>query len=220
MKKILLFAAICLLSVACSPLRIVLNTKAPDGERTILTSNVPLFSYDFSTMEAALGARISGKDTVMAVLITCDKDSNHGIFDKDDRMLIRMSDNSVITLTNVYDREFEIETQTNQTQERISSIRYDYVYSPWADAVFIAPYEVSTFIPRTYITRKSNSYALYFITRQQLFDIMNKEVVKLRIEIENDEVDMPQPGNTSATFKALYDCLKECMDKSHKRPEF
>lgn len=220
MKKTLVAAAVCLLLAGCSPLRIVLNTKSPEGIRTVLTSNIHLFSYEFNSLDAALGARISQKDTVLAILLTSDQNSDHGIFDKDDRLLIRFADQSEMSLTNVYDREFETETTTTQTQERVSAVGYDYVYSPWADAVFIAPYEVSAFVPRTYVRRTTNSYALYFVTRQQLADITGKEIVKLRVEIENDELDMPNPSSATTVFKDLYAFLNENIRKQHERKVF
>lgn len=210
----------CVLFAGCSPLRIVLNTKSPDGERTVLTSNELLFNYGFNSIEAALGARISQKDTVLAIMLTSNQDTDHGIFDENDRLLIRFADQSVITLVNVYDREYKTETTTGETQERVSMTGYDYVYSPWADAVFLAPYEVSAFVPRTYVRKTTNSYALYLVTKQQLLDIIGKQIIKLRVEIENDDLDMANPGGASAVFKDLYDFLNENISKQHERKAF
>lgn len=208
MKKFILMAAVCLFTVSsCSPLRIIMN-RTNKGERTILTSNLRLFSYNGGTISAALGTRIrQPKDTLLAVLITCDADSDHGIFDKDDRLLMRLTDGSQISLTNLYDKEFETETTTNTTQDRVTSYGYDYTYSPWTGGVYVYPYEVSTFIPRTYTTKTSYSYALYLIPKQDLKDIIDKGVTKLRVEIENKELDMPNPNAAKQVFANLKACL-------------
>ena len=216
MKTRLVTAAIAVgivLTAACSPLKIIMNSTDPNGDRYVLTSDQSLFSSKMGHIKVALGAKIHQRDTVLAILITSDANTDHGIFDMNDRLLIRFADQSVLTLKNIYDREFETETTTTQTQERVSTYGYDYVYSPWTDNVYVTPYEAYSFVPRTYVTKTTNSYALYLLTKTQLLDIINKNVIKLRVEVENNELDMPSPGSTSAIFSSIYACLKEGINR-------
>ncbi len=212
--------AVCLAAISCSPLRIVMNSKDAEGRRTILTSNQSLFRYGFSDIFVALGARVAPKDSVLAILVTCDKDTDHGIINKDDRMLIRLKDDSTITLKNLYDREFDSSTYTTETTERVSSFGYSYGYDPWFDEIYISPYEISSFVPRKYVRKETNSYALYLVTKKQMQDIINKGVTKLRIEIEDRDLDMPDPENASAIFAAQYDLLYKTAKQGVTRSEF
>lgn len=189
----------------CSPLRIAMDSRTEEGARLVYTTDKSLFNH----IDMALGAKISGKDTTLAVIVTCDRHSDHGIFDKDDRMLIRLSDQSVITLTNIYHKEFEKQTNTNVTRERIDSYGLAYAYDPFYPGVYLTPYEVSTFIPRTTVTTSTYSYALYYITSRQLDDIIKKGVIKLRIEIEDSEIEMANTSSASSVFASLKDCLYE-----------
>ena len=218
MKRIFIFALVCALAASCSTLKIVMNTTDADGTRTTLTSSHKLFGYKMSGIDVALGARVHQKDTVMAILVTCDVDSDHGIFEKDDKFMVRFEDGSVIELSNIYDREFEKETSTTQTQERVSSFGYNYVFSPWSPGVYLAPYEVVGFVPRTYTTEIDHSYALYLINKEQLHKLISQPAIKLRVEIENDELEMRDPASAMPLFAELYKCLKEGMN--YKRTEF
>ncbi|MCQ2157209.1 MAG: hypothetical protein MJY53_02325 [Bacteroidales bacterium] len=216
MKKLFFALAACLCAIGCSPLRIVMNSKNEDGERIVLTSDKRLFN----DVSVALGAKVAGKDTVLAVLVTYDGNSTHGVFDKDDRMLVRLSDQKVITLNNVYHKEFEEETVTNTTTRRVSDFGYAYSYDPYTDDIYVTPYEVSRFIPQVSTTHITRSYALYFISRPDLDAIIDKGVIKLRIELENSELDMPNTGSVSKTFGKLKDCLYDGIRSGIVRTEF
>ena len=214
------FIAICIAAVSCSPLHIIYNSTSADGERIVCTSNQGLFGYGKGHMEVALGARMAGKDTVLAILITSDQDSDHGIFDKDDRLLVRLADRRTVTLTNIYDKEFDSETSTNYTEQRVTEYGYGYTYSPWTDNIYLTPFEVSAMVPKVYTTKTTNSYALYLISRQDLLDIIDKGVIKLRVEIEDDEFDMPNPGYASTVIGKCYQCLLEGIANNKVRSEF
>ncbi len=217
MKKFLFLALTVMLTAAsCSPVRIVMNSKGADGVRTVLTSDKHLFG----NIDIALGARIiNPKDTVLAILITSTKDSDHGIFDKDDQLLIRLADGSDIALTNLYDKEFDRHTTTEVVNERVSNYGYAYSYDYYG-GIYVTPMEISSFVPRSYTRTESNSYALYLVSKKQLQDIIAKGVSKLRVEIEDAELDMPSTNSVSAIVTELYACLREGMANSKKRTAF
>lgn len=221
MKKLLIALFACSLAVAsCSPLRIVYNSTAANGDRTVFTSSQSLFGYGKGRMDIALGSKVSVKDTLLAVLITSNQDSDHGIFDKGDRLLIRLKDDSVITLVNMYDKEYDTEINEGVTHEPVMAYGYDYVYSPWADGVFITPYEVTAMVPRRYITKTTNSYALYLISKADILNIINKGVKKLRVEDENEEFDMENPEYAAEIIGKEFDCLVEGILAGKNRSEF
>lgn len=217
MKSKVLFFALCIAAaVSCSPLRIVMNSREPDGSRLVLTSDKDLFG-DF---DIAMGAKVSPKDTVLAVLVTSTKRADHGIFDKDDRMMFRLSDGSEIHLNNLYHQEYEKRSETETTTRRSVDFGYVYSYDPIYDDVFVNPVEMSRLVPEVRTRITTNSYALYLITRRQLMDIVQKGVVKLRIEYEMGEDDMPSPSSVSGLMGGIYECLKAGIESQTQRREF
>jgi len=182
-KTIAIFAAAILALCSCSPLRIVMNTTSPDGERTIVTSDQPLFTYSQGQLTAALGCRIHGRDTVLALLVTSDADSGHGIFGKGDRVMVRFQDNTEFSIENLYDKEFETHTETGVTQHMQTDYGYAYSYDPYFDDIYLTPYQINRMVPRAYTRKVSNSYALYLLNREQITSLMTKPVIKLRVEI-------------------------------------
>lgn len=216
-KNIFAVLALALLSVSCGTIKIAMDSRMEDGDRVILTSDVRVFG----DVSVALGAKISPKDTVLAVLVTYDGRTDHGVFDVDDKILFRLKDQSVITLLNVYQREFEKETETYTTNERRSSYGFAYAYDPYMMDIYVTPVEVSSFVPRVHTRTMTKSYGLYFISKPQLMEIIEKGVIKMRVEIEDDELDMPSGAtDISALFAGQYACLKERFDYVHKRSEF
>lgn len=219
MKKIFILGLLAATLVAgCSTPKLVMNSKQKDGGRVLLTSDKNLFgNFDF-----ALGAKIMPKGkTVLGVLVTCDIDSDHGLFDLNDRLLIRLSDSTKIELTNVYDKEYDKETKTETTTTPvIAPIGYSYAYYPFDPVFYVTPYDVATFVPRTYVRTTTHSYALYLISRGQLDSIIEKGVIKLRIELEDAEYNMGDTNYVSGKFSALYDCLKEGIANPVKRTKF
>lgn len=216
LNRLLMAAAAVLMAASCAPLRIVMNSTDTTGKRTVCTSDLALFD-EFSI---AMGARIAPRDTVMAVLITSDKKSDHGIFDMNDRLMIRLGDDSEVILTNIYDHEYEKGLQTGTTTDTYYRHTYEYAYSPLLDAVIVEPVTVRTMVPRTYSYTTTKSYALYLITRQQVQDIIDKGVKKLRIEIEDADCDMPVPGIARDRIAELYPFLKEAVSNPVKRSKF
>lgn len=188
----------------------MMDTTNKQGQRTVLTPSKHLFK----TFSVALGARIHQKDTVLAVLVTSNMDSSHGIFDKDDRLLMNLGDGSKVAIFNVYDKEYDKEKETVETTENVRSFGYAYTYSPYTDQVYVHPYEVNHFIPRTYTRTVTYSYALYLIPKDRLNAICDSGVTDLRIEVENYYYDM---GNTKRVQKIFSD-LRECMRENTRVP--
>lgn len=220
MKKISIILAVILAAASCSSLRLVMNSVDSKGARTLVTSNTNLMGGVDGTMEIALGARVEGKDTVMAVILTVEADSGHGIFNEGNKMKLRLNDDSVIELTNLYDKEYEEETETYTTTTRIPTTRWAYAYDYYYGDFFVAPYMVNQMIPEVRTRKNSYSYALYLISKPQMNNIIGKGVKKLRVEIENDDLDMADPRCVSDIFKSLYDVLREGLAKNYVRKAF
>lgn len=217
MKRYLLFIAVCMAAaVSCSPLKLVMNSRDKDGSRLVLTSDKHLFD----NFDMALGAKVSPKDTVLAILITSTKRSDHGIFDTDDRLLLRLSDGSEVALNNIYHMEYEKESVTESGTRRVYDYGYVYSYDPLYDNVYVNPVEISKLVPEVHTRVTTNSYALYLIPRKQLVDIIEKGVIKLRVEYEMGEEDMPNTSSVSGTLRGMYECLKEGIDQKTNRKEF
>lgn len=198
-------SAVAMLGLAlssCAPLRVVSNTEK-NGVHEICTSDLHLFDQ----FEMAMGMRIEKRDTILALLITCDKDSDHGVFDKDDRLLVRFTDGEEMSLKNIYNKEYHKETRTNYTEDTYLEDRWVYSYSPYTDSIYLTPVTFRTFVPRTYTTTLSHSYALYPITREQYRKLSGKGIAKLRIEIDSADCDMSAPENFSAVIKELHDFI-------------
>lgn len=217
MKKTLfiVLAAVMLLS-GCGGLRIVMNTHDSDGSRTVLTSDKHLFN----TFDMALGAKIAKRDTVLGIMITSDRDADHSVFVKGDKMLFKLADESVITLENVYEKGYEKETVTGQTTVPVDNYGYAYSYSPVLDDIYVTPYSISTFVPRTFVRTTTRSYAIYLVSKKQLHDIMEKGVIKIRIEMEDSDQDMKSTSGVSQMVSDLYECLKEGIAKAPSHAEF
>lgn len=212
MKKIIFASIILALALSsCAPLRVVLNTER-NGVHKICTSDVELFGY----FEIAMGMQIEKADTVLALLITCGKNSDHGVFDKNDRLLVRFADGEEMQLRNIYNQEYNKEVQTNYTTDTYYNDRLMYTYSPYTGEVFLTPVTFRTFVPRTYTTTKTLSYALFPITREQYGKLAGKEIEKVRIEIEDENCDMPYPRGFGERVKDLHDFIvsKKALDRS------
>jgi len=166
-----------------------------------------------------MGAKISGKDTVLAFVLTCDADSDHGIFDEGNKFMFRLSDGSEISLSNLYDKEYEKDEGTSVSQQYQTDYGYSYSYSPWTDDIYISPFEVTRLVPRINHYKTTKSYALYLVTPKQLTDIITKGVKKVRVEIEDKDIDMTDTENVAPLISQLYECLKGGLSKE-LRSEF
>lgn len=209
MKKVIIlsFAAamLSMLFASCSPLRVAMNSTDKKGVRTVCTSDIDLFG----SFEIALGYKAEKTDTLMGILITCLKKSDHGVFQKDDLLHLRLNDGSEIELANLYEREFDKDVSTEYTDDIYYQNRLAYAYNPFYDAVYLTPVTVRTWVPRVYTRTTTKSFALYFVTKKQLMDIMEKGVVKCRVEIEDEDCDMPYPEHFAARISELYDFLMQ-----------
>lgn len=207
MKRLLTlsFAAALLVSVfaSCSPLRAVMNSTDKKGVRTVCTSDIDLFG----SFEIALGYRAEKTDTLMGILVTCSKKSDHGVFEKDDLLQLRLKDGSEIELANIYERQFDKNVSTEYRDDLYYQNRIAYAYSPFYDEIYVTPVTVRTWVPRVYTRTSTKSFALYLVTKKQLMDIMEKGVEKCRIEIENEDCDMQYPERFASRISELYDFL-------------
>lgn len=222
MKRFILFAiaAALVANVSCSPLRIAMNSTDADGVRTLLTTNQRLMGNAQGVMDIALGARIDKKDTVLAVLVTIDADSGHGVFNKGNLMRIRLNDNKEINLENLYDKEYEEKEETYVSQTPKTDFGYAYSYDYFTGDIWVSPYTINRMVPTVRTSKSSYSYALYLITKPQLNDIITKGVKKLRVEIENSDLDMPETSGVSELFKDMYLVLREEINKNFVRSAF
>lgn len=214
MRKSIFIAvvALCTLVCACGVPSIVLDTTNK-GSRIVLTNDTDLFYYDSGVMSAALGTRIHGKDTVLAVTISYNGNTKQGIFDKDDCLRFRLNDSSEFAIRNLYDKEFEHSESVQTTETPVQDLGYVYSYSPYMGDIYLHPVTVTRWIPRVYSVKKSISTGLYPITKKQLNDIITKGVAKLRIESAIGDADMPDPSGVAESFNNLYQCLHEAVRK-------
>lgn len=220
LSSLLAAASLILAASSCSPLKIVMDSTNK-GQRTVLTSDKNLFTVmTRGSFNIALGARVSPKDTVLAILLTADTDDNHGIFDLEDRLMFRLSDQSEVFLKNVYEKQFETTQQTNVSSIPKTDYYLDYTYSPWTGNIYVTPYEVNTMVTQVYTTKKNNSYALYLVSKHQMESIISKGVVKLRVEVEDQDYDMADPSSVSGLLSDMYSFLMESVRSKKQRSTF
>lgn len=214
MKKSLIIVAalICLFASSCGIPSVVLDTTYK-GSRIVLTNNINLFAFDGGTMTAALGAKISGRDTVLAVMVTYNGDTKQGIFDKEDCIRVRLANGEEFSSRNLYDKEFEHSESVQTTSTPVNDWGYAYAYSPYMDDIYLRPVTVTRWVPQVYTVKESISTGLYPITKKQLFDLMKVGVEKFRIESAIGDADMPDPSGLSETFADIYKCLHNTAKK-------
>lgn len=202
MKKIFLFMALAALMTSCGIMGdIAMDTTDMDGVRTVLSTN-KRFMDDNSL---ALGCRINKADTLAALLLTSEKDANHGIFSKGDRLRVDFADGSRITLKNIYDKEFNTEvTETENTRIIDEQVGYNYVYSPYTDRVYVTPRYFTAFVPERHTYTSSYSYALYPVTYDQLVAMMTKPATSVGIESEAGYEKMSDPSRLPDIISAVY----------------
>lgn len=212
MKKIYFIVAAAVVAFAsCAPLRTVMNSTDRKGNRTVCTSDINFFDE----FEIAMGYKTSQKDTLLALLVTCSKRSDHGLFERGDLLRIRFEDGQEMNLENIYDKEFDKKTKMETEVDSYIDTRMAYAYSPWMDSFYLTPVTVRQFVPRAYTRTTTKSFALYMLTRKQLEDILAKKAEKVRVEIENDDCDMAVPEIFSSKVKELYDYLKTVEPIKH-----
>lgn len=220
MKKLILAIIAVTAAVSCSPLKIAMNQTGSDGSRYIVTTNQHLFSAGKGSIEIALGTKISGRDTILGFIITCDANVGHGVFNQGNKLMFRLADNSEISLTNLYDKEYEESEQTSVSNDYRQQYGWAYAYDPWTDGIYVTPYEVTRVIPHVNTYKVTNSYALYLVTKPQLKDLTSKGIRKIRVEIEDSDLDTQDTEGVSEMFKQMYDCLRSAVDTQVVRTEF
>lgn len=217
MKRTSLIILAAFLALAgCGTPRIVMNSHDSTGARTVLTSDKPLYG----NFDIALGAKLEKRDTVLGIMITCGRNSDHSVFVKGDKLLFRLADDSVITLSNVYEKGFETETTAEQTTMPVERMGFAYSYSPLLDDIYVTPYSISTFVPRTYLRTTTKSYGIYLLSKKQLSDIIEKGVIKVRVEMEDSDQDITSTANVAGNLAELYECLKGGMINAPVHKEF
>lgn len=222
MKKALIVSlvAVALATVSCSPLKLVMNSTDSKGVRTLVTSDQTLMSNFKGSMDIAMAARVEKKDTILALIVTIDANSGHGLFNKGNKMMIRLNDDSVIELTNLYDKEYEEKEETYVTNSTRQRFDYAYAYDFYTGTIDVYPYMVNQMVPEVRTNTKNLSYALYLISKKQLNNVITKGVKKLRVEIENDDIDMNETSSVSGLFQGMYTIIQEGLGKNHVRTEF
>jgi len=209
-----------MVAVSCSPVKIFMDSTSPEGVRKVVTSKQKLCKNGKGQIDITLGVKFDRQDTVAAVILICDANTGHGIFDQGNELKFRLGDNTEITLVNLLDKKYDSHQETHTTETLEHSYGVAYAYG--ARRCFVRPYEVTYLVPETYTTNVSNSYALYLITRQQMTDIIQKGVVKMRIEIEDRDIDLEgsDAGSVSAILKEQILCIRERVTNPVERKEF
>lgn len=214
-------AATVLAASSCNPLRVVLNTQSPDGERKIVTSEKIIASEDGVNLSMCMGTRIHAKDTVVAIALSIDAATGKSVFDKGDKFMLKLGDGRTVTLVNILEDEYEEHTETHvQDRPVYTGIRYSYAYSPWAGPVFVTPYDAYAMVPEVYTTKVANSYALYLITKEDLSGIIYKGVKKMRIEIDRADLDITDTKDIAPLIKSMVMCLIDGAKTEIRKGEF
>lgn len=218
MKKLLIFAAIAVTAASCSSVKIAIDTTSSEGERKVVTSQYPIIKFGDGKIALGLGLKYSKKDTVMAVVASCDATTKFGVFNRGGLMKFRFKDNSEITLSNILDKKMEVHRETQVSEHYETSYGYAYSYRPYGVRGYVHPYQVTTMVPEYSTTQKTTSYALYLIDLQQLIDITEKDIVKFRIETESDDHDLTgsDAEMLAGVFQALRDCMRKAVFKEKK----
>jgi len=203
MRKLIFATIICLMAISCGSSKIVMDTSA-QGTRKILTTD----AYLFENLEIALASSISGKDTVLYVLITSSESAEEGIFELDHELQIRLRDDSRIALKNLYQKEFKKEVKTEFNNAPVYN-SFEYYWDPFTDAIFLSPTFATGMMPRSYTRTTTKSYALYPITKKQLNDIISKGVTRLRVETGSEFKEMEYCETVSGILSTLYGYLRE-----------
>lgn len=207
LKSIIAFLVITVFVTSCNSLRIAVDTTA-HGERMIVTSDADLFNFENATISAALGENINGRDTLMGILVVFDSDINKPIFNVGDKMVFTLCDNTSVTLTNLYDKEFESETKTTVTDRPITTTDFYYCYDPVVDGVYLAPGTVTRFVPEVNVRNIRRSYALYPISKPELQDIINKGVASIMVESDFADMKSTHTEEFSQLFAEMWALLR------------
>jgi len=207
LKNIIAVLAITFFMTSCNTLRIATDTIT-HGERVIVTTDQDIFNYDEATISLALGEKINGRDTLMGLLIVFDSDINKPVFNVGDKMVFTLADNKTITLTNLYDKEFESETTTSVTERPVSSFDYYYTYDPIYGGVYLTPATVTRFVPEVTVRTTRRSYALYPISKSELMSIINKGVTNIMVESDYSDMTTQSSENVSLLLADMLGLLR------------
>lgn len=206
-KSIITIFAITIFMTSCDTLRIAVDSTTR-GERVIVTTDEFLFNFEDATITAALGEKINGRDTLMGMLVVFDSDINEPVFKVGDKMVFTLYDNTTVTLTNLYDKEFESETTTNVNNRPVSSFDYYYCYDPVVDGVYVTPVQVTRFVPEVTVRNIRRSYALYPISKIELQNIINKGVNSVMIQSGYADMKTTHAEDFSQLFADMWSLLR------------
>jgi len=205
MKKLCLLVALVGMMTSCDIIKIVVNSTNAAGERRVMTSSPSFFRTDGYDVTIAMGAKMAGSDTLAALVVTCDAPVKTPLFEVGHKMHFRLKDGETIVLTNLLDREYESHTEAG-VHDRLQS-GYGYAYSFWGPYIDITPYHVTTVVPEVYFNEVNNSYAVYPITYNQLYNIVTKGVSAVRIQTNTIDLDMPYTDKVAGLLHDLAVCL-------------
>jgi len=211
LKSFIAFAALCVVVVSCGP-SIVLNTET-QGERRVLTSEIKLASNDYGNFYTSLGAIVTEKDTVLAILVSCDADATRSVFTKGSKFRIKFTDNTEVALENIFENEFQTEDKTRVIDNYRTDYGYLYSYGPLYGDIYVEPYAISRIVPQVTHYKQTNSYALFLISKHQAYTIGNKQAAKIRIESQSGDVDITDQAKINSVFSSLYECLVPAVQK-------
>jgi len=212
--RLLLLGVIGFLTVSCGPTIILNNTS--HGARQVLTSNLKIGSVkNVGDFYVALGAKIEGRDSVLAILVTCNADSKKSIFAKGDKFRIGFSDGTELALQNIFENEFEEESGTRVTHSIRNDYGYLYSYGPFTDSFYVEPYTISRMVPEVTTYKETNSYALYLISRRDASIIAKKSTVKIRIESSMGDLDVADPEKIGDVFMQLGKTLFPVIEQNY-----
>jgi len=221
MRRIFIYlVAAVLFAASCSPMKIYMDSTSADGTRKLVTTQETISKNGKGSLGISMGASISGQDTVVAVLAVIDADTGHGVFNAGDAMKFRLKDGQEITLTNLLDKKYQQNQETHVTQQWETGYGVAYAYG--VRHCYVRPYSVSYLTPEVSTTTTHQSYALYLINRQQLKDIIQKGVVKMRVETENIDIDIENEDaeSISPILKSEILCLMERLSQQKEKTEF
>jgi len=216
MKKICLLLAAIAMMTSCDTIRIVVNSSNNKGERQVMTSSPFLYRVDGHEVSLAMAAKMTTKDTIAALVVTCDAPVKLPLFVSGQKMKFHLNSGDSITLTNILHLEYESTVDTTEyTYYSTSYQRYYYSDLAICDADYVYVYdgycvgEFNSWVSGMRLKRANNSYAIYPITHSQLCKIVNTGVDDIQMDTNVKDLNMYYTGHVAELMKNLAVCLVE-----------
>lgn len=153
--------------------KLLIDKVDGNGERTMQTNYSKLYTKMTTGASIALGCVVKESDTTYML---CLRLSEYGkTMEKGRKLLIKLDDNSIITLVNV---------------NNIGSSDYNRVGSEY------------------------QTFPIYPISKEDLFSIINGEVVKIRIETDIDLIDRDIRGTMSGALREDYNLINKKLKEN------